>query len=264
MTKFQSFCCSSIDGLGEGAYSVLSVFVVRMTGKENIYKAEAWEVRRPTLYQVEQKCQEATQWVTNLRSWFSSCLLIRPLRIRTVLHMLSFLLILTGIFLTIGQTAYLFHFWCERGWLMILLLYLSLWGAAAQSSCLGRGDRLVWRKGASQGLWLFWGNTRVWFGTMNLCKPWLGFFKNLKPTRQGHNFYLSCWDVKEMDSEVCLDWIVHSSSYRTYWALMSWWWERHGAALGTPAEIWHTISMFFKWPCTPVVPTSNKERIVLR
>lgn len=115
MTKFQAFYCSSIDGLGEGAYSVLSVFVVRMTGKENIYKAEAWEVRRPTPHQVEQKCQEATQWVTNLWSWFSSCLLIRPLRIRTVLHMLSFLRILTGIFLTIGQTVYLFHFWCERG-----------------------------------------------------------------------------------------------------------------------------------------------------
>lgn len=180
MTKFQSFCCSSVDGLGEGAYSVLSVFVVRMTGKENIYKAEAWEVRRPTLYQVEQKCQEATQWVTNLRSWFSSCLLIRPLRIRTVLHMLSFLLILTGIFLTIGQTAYLFHFWCERG----LIDDSAPLPEPLRGSCSEGSDRLVWRKGASQGLWLFWGNTRVWFGTMNLCKPWLGFFKNLKPTRQ--------------------------------------------------------------------------------
>lgn len=163
---------------------------------------------------MEQKCQEATQWVTNLWSWFSSCLLICPLRIRTVLHMLSFL-ILTGIFLTIEQTAYLFHFWCERGLIDDSApLPEPLRGSCSEFLFSG-GDRMVWRKGASQGLWLFWGNTRVWFGTMNLCKPWLGFFKNLTPTRQGHKLYLSCWDAKEMDSEVCLDWIVHSSSYRT-------------------------------------------------
>lgn len=183
MTKFQSFCCSSIDGL-EGAYSVLSVFVVRMTGKENIYKAEAQEVRRPTLYQVEQKCQEATQWVTNLRSWFSCCLLIRPLRIRTVLHMLSFLLILTGIFLTIGQTAYLFHFWCERG----LIDDSAPLPEPLRGSCSEFLFRSGWqaglKEGSKSGSLVILGNTRVWFGTMNLCKPWLGFFKNLKPTRQ--------------------------------------------------------------------------------
>lgn len=145
------------------------------------------------------------------------------------------------------------------GWLMILLLYLSLWGAAAQKEVTG------WSEGREQvRVFGYFGEHKgvIWNYESVQTLAWI--LQEPKTHQAGHNFYLSCWDVKEMDSEVCLDWIVHSSSYRTYWALMSWWWERHGAALGTPAEIWHTISMFFKWPCTPVVPTSNKERIVLR
>lgn len=245
----QVFCCSNTGRLKGVAYLVLRVFVVRMTRRENIYKADAWGEKCPP--QWSKNVKKPHNWVL-IR--FSSCLLIRPLRLRTILRMSKWLTYFTSN--------------VREGWLMALLSASE----PLRGSCPEFLFRWGWQTGlkeASQGLWLFWGNTRVWSWNYESMQTLAWSFQGPKTHWAEPQLLslsgvtcLSCWDAMVVGSEVCLDWTVHPSNCRTYWVLMLWWREWAGAALGSPAGSGRITSTVSNGHAL-LLSNNNKEGIVL-
>lgn len=99
MAMPQVFCCSNVDGLKGGAYLVLRVFVVRITRRENVYKAEAREVRS----RAKMSRSHTIGSLIHENGSLAVCLSVHLGRIMVKDHF------------TYKQMAYLFHLQCKRG-----------------------------------------------------------------------------------------------------------------------------------------------------